>query len=79
MYSQILKQDDRDINEPGQLFTVIEDISTTNLVKIVDIDDNYIALYGADPNEEGAILLIYNTQFKVIVVFIQLIVLMFSK
>ncbi|KAF7268956.1 hypothetical protein GWI33_017985 [Rhynchophorus ferrugineus] len=65
MYSQILKQDDKDINEPGQLFTVIENISTTNLVKIVDIDDNYIAIYGADPNEEGAILLIYNTQFKV--------------
>lgn len=29
------------------------------------MDENYLALYGADINEEGAVLIIYNTQFKV--------------
>ncbi|XP_066153868.1 nucleolar protein 11 [Euwallacea fornicatus] len=48
------------------LFTVIESISAQHSIKIIPLDDNYIAIYGSDPNEEGAVLLIYNTQFKVI-------------
>ncbi|KAJ8956482.1 hypothetical protein NQ314_006719 [Rhamnusium bicolor] len=50
---------------PGELFTVIESISTKHAVSMLSLDDNYIAMYGADCNEEGAVLIIYNTQFKV--------------
>ncbi|XP_030749204.1 nucleolar protein 11 [Sitophilus oryzae] len=64
IYAQHLKDKENYVNS-SELFTVIEPISTTHLVKMIDIDENYIGVYGADPNEEGAILLIYNTQFKV--------------
>lgn len=49
----------------SELFIVLENISAEHSIKIISLDDSHIAVYGADPNEEGAILLIYNTQFKV--------------
>ncbi|XP_066251782.1 nucleolar protein 11 [Euwallacea similis] len=53
-------------SDPKDLFTIIESISGQHPIKIIPLDDNYIAIYGSDPNEEGTVLLIYNTQFKVI-------------
>lgn len=49
----------------GELFAGIETICTKNEVKIVALSSNYLALYGANTNEEGAVLIIYNAQFKV--------------
>ncbi|CAH1170016.1 unnamed protein product [Phaedon cochleariae] len=49
----------------GELFTVIDSLSTKHSVSILSLDENYIAMYGANYNEEGAVLVIYNTQFKV--------------
>lgn len=48
----------------SELFIVLENISAQHSIKIISLDDSHIAVYGADPNEEGAILIIYNTQFK---------------
>ncbi|VEN43609.1 unnamed protein product [Callosobruchus maculatus] len=52
-------------NSIGDLFTVIESASMKHHVSLISLDENYIALFGGSSNEEGAILLLYNTQFKV--------------
>lgn len=65
IYSKELVRHDKEESDLGELFTVLENISAQHLVKVVPLDDKYIAIYGSDPDEEGAILLIYNVQFKV--------------
>ncbi|XP_018569586.1 nucleolar protein 11 [Anoplophora glabripennis] len=63
IFSYILEESDMPF--PGELFTVIQHISTKYTVCISALDENYMAMFGANSNEEGAILIIYNTQFKV--------------
>ncbi|CAG9770845.1 unnamed protein product [Ceutorhynchus assimilis] len=65
IYKKELVRHDKEQSDLGELFIILENISAEHFVKIVPLDDKYIAIYGSDPNEEGAILLIYNTQFKV--------------
>ncbi|ENN71452.1 uncharacterized protein LOC109544226 [Dendroctonus ponderosae] len=66
IYSKELSKQQKEGQSPvGETFIVLENISTNHFVKVLPLDEKYIAIYGADPNEEGAILLIYNTQFKV--------------
>lgn len=48
-----------------ELFAVIDFLSTDYDVSMHSLDENYIALYGAERNQEGAALVIYSTQFKV--------------
>lgn len=50
---------------PGTLFSKIELLSCKYPVTIEYLNNHYIALYGADYSEEGASLILYNTQFKV--------------
>lgn len=50
---------------PGEIFAVVQHISTKYSVYILSLDENYMAMFGANCNEEGAMLIIYNTQFKV--------------
>lgn len=57
--------DSEEIPLPGELFAVIQHISTKYSVYILALDENYMAMFGANCNEEGAMLIIYNTQFKV--------------
>lgn len=57
--------DQEDCRSPGELFSVINVISTDFDVFLKSLDENYVAIYGADCNQEGAALIIYNTQFKV--------------
>nr|CAI5840690.1 unnamed protein product [Callosobruchus analis] len=64
IFSTIL--DERETqNTIGDFFTVIESASMKHQVSLISLDENYIALFGDSSNEEGAILLLYNTQFKV--------------
>lgn len=49
----------------GSLFCQIESISCKQNVAMVPIGSDHIAIYGADCNQEGACVLMYNTQFKV--------------
>ncbi|XP_050302195.1 nucleolar protein 11 [Anthonomus grandis grandis] len=65
IYIKELIQFDKELSDVGELLTVLENISPQHLVKVLTLDERYIAIYGSDPNEEGAVLLIYNTQFKV--------------
>lgn len=48
------------------MFATIDVISCKNYVAMVSLDSNYIALYGCAANDEGALLVIYNVQFKVV-------------
>nr|CAH7764914.1 unnamed protein product [Callosobruchus chinensis] len=64
IFSTILDETEAQ-NTVGDLFTVIESASMKHQVSVISLDENYIALLGGSSNEEGAILLLYNTQFKV--------------
>ncbi|KAJ8912035.1 hypothetical protein NQ315_000528 [Exocentrus adspersus] len=64
IFSQAL-EDSEDSLISSDLFGVIESVSAKYAVCMLALDANYIAMFGANCNEEGAVLLIYNTQFKV--------------
>ncbi|KAL1502408.1 hypothetical protein ABEB36_007554 [Hypothenemus hampei] len=66
MYLKQLIREDREQSNVGELFGVIDGISMNHSVKMLPLDHNYIAIYGSEPSEEGATLLIYNTEFKLI-------------
>ncbi|XP_011312478.1 uncharacterized protein [Fopius arisanus] len=51
---------------PGILVSVVTSISAKHPVAMVAINESTIAIYGADANEEGAVLVIYNIQFKLV-------------
>ncbi|XP_060519983.1 nucleolar protein 11 [Cylas formicarius] len=65
VYSKELKQFQKEPSNFGDLFCVVDWISAEKNVKLAHLNENYIVVYGADLNEEGAILFIYNTHFKV--------------
>ncbi|XP_034937143.1 nucleolar protein 11 [Chelonus insularis] len=50
---------------PGILVSVLSSISTNHPVIMTALNETTVAMYGADANEEGAILMIYNIQFKI--------------
>nr|XP_023015996.1 nucleolar protein 11 [Leptinotarsa decemlineata] len=56
---------DSGVYDVGRLFSVVESVSPKHPVSMISLDENYIALYGANYNEEGAVLVMYNTQFRV--------------
>lgn len=49
----------------GELFSVIDFISLKFDVSMQPLEENYVALYGADCNQEGAALVVYSTQFRI--------------
>ncbi|XP_043503021.1 nucleolar protein 11 [Polistes fuscatus] len=53
-------------SEPSKLISVIANIHTTHPVIMVALNETMIAAYGADVSEEGAVLMVYNVQFKLV-------------
>ncbi|XP_015112740.1 uncharacterized protein LOC107038255 [Diachasma alloeum] len=51
---------------PGILVSVITSISPKHPAAMTALNESTIAIYGADANEEGAVLIIYNIQFKLV-------------
>lgn len=51
---------------PGTLISVITAVNTKHAVVMVALNESTIAAYGADSHEEGAVLIIYNIQFKLV-------------
>ncbi|XP_015595313.1 nucleolar protein 11 [Cephus cinctus] len=49
---------------PGALVTVVTTVSTKHPVVMTALNETTVAVYGADELEEGAVLMIYNVQFK---------------
>ncbi|KAK9872975.1 hypothetical protein WA026_020323 [Henosepilachna vigintioctopunctata] len=62
LYVKSLENNSNDRNE---MYAVIESVSCKDKVSLVSLDKDYIALYGGNRNQEGALLVIYNMQFKV--------------
>ncbi|KAF5277472.1 hypothetical protein FQR65_LT03809 [Abscondita terminalis] len=52
-------------NRQANLFASFETLSCKDPVTMAYLNQHYVAMYGADCNEEGAALILYNTQFKV--------------
>ncbi|XP_014477320.1 PREDICTED: nucleolar protein 11 [Dinoponera quadriceps] len=50
----------------GTLISVISNINTKNPVVITNLNETTVAVYGADITDEGAILMIYNVQYKLV-------------
>lgn len=50
---------------PGNIFALVESLSCKSPITMAALNHHYIAMYGADPNQEGAALILYNLQFKV--------------
>lgn len=63
MFSLELREDNSTI---GDLFTVIESLNCREYVSVISLDNNYLAMYGCNSNDEGALLIVYNVYFKVV-------------
>lgn len=58
-----------EINSESTLSTligIINNINTKHPVVMTSLNEGTVAIYGADVSEEGAVLMIYNVQFKLI-------------
>ncbi|XP_036339879.1 uncharacterized protein LOC118749202 [Rhagoletis pomonella] len=50
---------------PGNFVSIISTLKVDTPLSILGIAKNCVAIYGANSNQEGASLILYNTQFKV--------------
>ncbi|XP_055531143.1 nucleolar protein 11 [Wyeomyia smithii] len=50
----------------GNFISILNMINTTQPLSLIGISKDYIALYASNLNQEGATLLLYNVQFKVV-------------
>ncbi|KAL0118116.1 hypothetical protein PUN28_009055 [Cardiocondyla obscurior] len=64
LYSHLLTGTSSESFESNNLVSVITNINTKYPVVITHLNETTIAIYGADVTDEGAILMIYNVQFK---------------
>uniref|UniRef100_A0A1B6DGP0 Nucleolar protein 11 n=2 Tax=Clastoptera arizonana TaxID=38151 RepID=A0A1B6DGP0_9HEMI len=53
-------------NFPGRVLTNLSAVSPRHQIAILPLNATHIAVYGADPSEEGALLLIVNIQLCVV-------------
>ncbi|KAM0724487.1 Nucleolar protein 11 [Formica fusca] len=65
LYSHFLTGTSSD-PESSKLISVITNINTNYPVVMTHLNETTIAVYGADVTDEGAILMIYNVQFKLV-------------
>ncbi|KAH8295763.1 hypothetical protein KR018_007773 [Drosophila ironensis] len=51
---------------PGQFVSTLSEMKVESKLSVHGVSRNFAAIYGANHGQEGASLLVYNTQFKVI-------------
>nr|XP_033335757.1 nucleolar protein 11 [Megalopta genalis]XP_033335758.1 nucleolar protein 11 [Megalopta genalis] len=51
---------------PNALIGIVGNIDTKHPVAVAPLNETTLAIYGADASEEGAVLMIYNVQFKLV-------------
>ncbi|XP_005182464.2 nucleolar protein 11 [Musca domestica] len=51
---------------PGNFVSVLTQLKVDSPLSVMGISKHFVAIYGANHGQEGASLLLYNTQFKVI-------------
>lgn len=66
MYSYNLTESLAGNNVPGNLISALTSVDTKNPVVMTQLNETTIAVYAADVLEEGAVMLIYNIQFKLV-------------
>ncbi|XP_071057378.1 nucleolar protein 11 [Onthophagus taurus] len=65
LYSLQINNNKKESCNLSDIFATIESISSSHFAALTPISNDNIAIYGADRNQEGAKLIIYNTQYKV--------------
>ncbi|CAL7941460.1 unnamed protein product [Xylocopa violacea] len=65
LYSHPLMEINRETNL-STLIGIINNMNTKHPVVMTSLNEATVAMYGADVSEEGAVLMIYNVQFKLI-------------
>ncbi|XP_017042306.1 uncharacterized protein LOC108088843 [Drosophila ficusphila] len=51
---------------PGQFVSMLAELNVESKLSVHGVSRNFAAIYGANYGQEGASLLVYNTQFKVV-------------
>lgn len=51
---------------PGQFVSMLAELNVESKMSVHGVSRNFAAIYGANYGQEGASLLVYNTQFKVV-------------
>ncbi|XP_064545955.1 nucleolar protein 11 [Drosophila montana] len=51
---------------PGQFVSMLAELNVESKLSVYGLSRNFAAIYGANYGQEGASLLVYNTQFKVV-------------
>lgn len=54
------------LNNIGQFVSMMPQIKMTNSISIVGLSHDFVAIYGASLEQEGAFLIIYNTKFHIV-------------
>ncbi|XP_078033783.1 nucleolar protein 11-like [Augochlora pura] len=65
LYSHSLMEANSE-SSPNALIGIVSNIDTKHPVAITPLNETTLAIYGADASEEGAVLMIYNIQFKLV-------------
>lgn len=66
LFTLLLSKTPSQRDSVGFLLYSVKAVSTKNVVAMTQISNNHLAIYGADPSEEGAMLAILNTQFMLV-------------
>ncbi|XP_052128026.1 nucleolar protein 11-like isoform X3 [Frankliniella occidentalis] len=66
LYSLSLKKFPSEQSGVGCAIYTVKAVSLKNVVAMTQISTHHLAIYGADPSEEGAMLVIVNTQFMLV-------------
>ncbi|KAM8708126.1 hypothetical protein ACLKA7_015144 [Drosophila subpalustris] len=53
-------------SSPGQFVSMLAELNVESKLSLQGLSRNFVAIYGANYGQEGASLLVYNTQFKVV-------------
>ncbi|XP_050519943.1 nucleolar protein 11 [Daktulosphaira vitifoliae] len=67
LYSHELYAESESSEYPGKLCAKIDLINSDKAVTIVQLSQDCIAFYGAEPNGEGAALIVYNFHYNMVV------------
>lgn len=51
---------------PGQFVSMLAELNVESKLSVYGLSRNFAAIYGANYGQEGASLLVYNTQFKIV-------------
>ncbi|TDG45250.1 hypothetical protein AWZ03_008312 [Drosophila navojoa] len=53
-------------SSPGQFVSTLAELNVESKLSVCGLSRNFAAIYGANYGQEGASLLVYNTQFKIV-------------